>query len=73
MLFEVMEVHMIDKLLNDREVAERLGVSKATVWRHAAAGLLPRPVKLGHSSRWPESDLVEAVQRLKAQRDNEAA
>jgi predicted DNA-binding transcriptional regulator AlpA len=73
MLFESMEDHMIDRLLNDREVAERLGVSKATVWRHAAAGLLPRPVKLGHSSRWPESDLAEAVQRLKAKRDSGAA
>jgi predicted DNA-binding transcriptional regulator AlpA len=73
MLFESMEDHMIDRLFNDREVAERLGVSKATVWRNAASGLLPRPVKLGHSSRWPESDLAEAVQRLKAQRDGEAA
>ena len=70
MLLEIMEVHMIDRLLNDREVAEQLGVSKATVWRHAASGLLPRPVKLGHSSRWPESDLAEAVNRLKAERDN---
>jgi predicted DNA-binding transcriptional regulator AlpA len=71
MIFYTMEERMFDRLLNDREVAARLGVSKATVWRHAAAGLLPRPVKLGHSSRWPESDLAEAVQRLKAQRDNE--
>ena len=73
MILNIMEVHMIDRLLNDREVAAQLGVSKATVWRHAAAGLLPRPVKLGHSSRWPESDLAEAVQRLKAQRDSGAA
>ncbi|WP_093152398.1 helix-turn-helix transcriptional regulator [Aliiruegeria lutimaris] len=64
---------MTDQFLTDREVAERLGVSKATVWRHAAAGILPRPVKLGHSSRWPESDIAEAVDRLKAQRDGEAA
>jgi predicted DNA-binding transcriptional regulator AlpA len=73
MIHNVMEKRMTDKLLNDREVAERLGISKATVWRHAAAGLLPRPVKLGHSSRWPESDLAEAVQRLKAKRDSGAA
>jgi len=42
---------MTDQLLTDAEVAERLGVSKATVWRKAAAGILPKPVKLGHSSR----------------------
>ena len=64
---------MTDRLLNDREVAKRLGVSKATVWRHAAAGLLPRPVKLGHASRWPESDIVETVDQLKALRDAETA
>ena len=64
---------MTDRLLTDREVAEQLGVSKATVWRHAAAGLLPKPVKLGHSSRWPESDLSKAVEQLKARRDGAAA
>lgn len=65
--------HMIDRLLTDAQVAERLGVSKATVWRKAAAGILSKPIRLGHSSRWPESDLIEAVERLKAQRDSEVA
>lgn len=60
---------MTDRLLTDREVAEQLGVSTASVWRHAAAGLLPKPVKLGHSSRWTESDLSETVDQLKARRD----
>ncbi len=59
---------MIDRLLTDREVAERLGVSKATIWRHAKAGLLPKPVKLGYSARWPESDIQTAVESLKAER-----
>ncbi len=63
---------MFDRLLTDREVAERLGVSKATIWRHAAAGLFPKPVKLGHASRWPESDVEAAVERLKVQRDGKA-
>ncbi len=64
---------MTDRLLTDGEVAKRLGLSKATIWRHAAAGILPKPVKLGHSSRWLESDIQAAVDRLKAQRDGEAA
>ena len=64
---------MTDKFLTDREVAALLGLSKATIWRHAAAGLLPKPVKLGHASRWPESDIQAAMDRLKAQRDKEAA
>ncbi len=73
MISTFMGKHMIDRLLTDREVAERLGVSKATIWRHAAKGLLPKPVKLGHATRWPESDVTAAVDRLKAQRDSEAA
>ncbi|WP_109313073.1 AlpA family transcriptional regulator [Ruegeria sp. AU67] len=64
---------MTDRLLTDAEVASFLGVSKATVWRHAAKGSLPKPVKLGHASRWPESDVQAAVDQLKAQRDSEAA
>lgn len=67
-----MGCHMTDQLLTDREVAECLGVSKATVWRHTAAGSLPKPVKLGHASRWPESDIQAAVDGLKAQRDSGA-
>ena len=64
---------MTDQLLTDREVAERLGISKATVWRDAAAGLLPRPIKLAHSSRWPESEITTVVDNLKAQRNGIAA
>ena len=64
---------MTDRLLTDREVAERLGVAKATVWRHAAAGLLPQPVKLGRSTRWPESDIATAIGRMKSERDETAA
>lgn len=64
---------MVDQLYTDAQVAERLGVSKATVWRKAAAGILPKPIRLGHSSRWPESDVQAAIERLKAQRDGEVA
>ncbi len=64
---------MTDRLLTDREVAERLGVSKATIWRHAASGILPKPIKLGYSSRWTEGEISEAIDRLKACRDREAA
>jgi predicted DNA-binding transcriptional regulator AlpA len=53
---------MAEKYLNDREVAERYGISRAGVWRHAEKGLLPKPIKLD-----------EADNMLKAQRDSEAA
>lgn len=41
------------------QVSARLGVSRATVWRWASAGLLPQPIKLGpNTTRWRLSDLV---------------
>lgn len=67
-----MECYMTDQYLTDAEVAKRLGLSKATIWRHAKAGLLPKPVKLGHASRWPESDIQAVMDRLKAERDGAA-
>lgn len=63
---------MTDILLIDGEVAQRLGVSKATVWRRAAAGIFPKPVRLGASSRWPASDVQAAIDKLIAQRDETA-
>lgn len=42
---------MTDRLLTDRDSAEGLAVSKVTIWRHAAVGILPRQIKLGHASR----------------------
>lgn len=64
---------MTEKYLNDREVAERYGISRAGVWRHSEKGLLPKPVKLGHSTRWLASELDEADNQLRAQRDSEVA
>jgi len=62
-----------DKFLNVKQVADRLCVSVPTVWRRVQSGDIPAPVKLGHASRWPESDIHAAMDRLKAQRDEEAA
>lgn len=41
-----------------QQVAARLGVSVATVWRWAADGTLPKPVKLGpNTTRWRVADI----------------
>lgn len=46
--------------VRDLEVAERLGVSRDTVWRWAKAEILPSPRRLGpRSTRWLWSE-VEA-------------
>jgi prophage regulatory protein len=44
--------------LSAPQVSDRLGVSRATVWRWSANGTLPKPVKLGpNTTRWRLSDL----------------
>lgn len=44
--------------LRDSDVAQRYGVARQTVWRWAAQGTLPEPVKLSKGvTRWRMSDL----------------
>lgn len=45
-------------LLNAAEVGRLCGISTATVWRWDAAGWLPRPVRLGGTTRWRAADLA---------------
>lgn len=60
---------MTDPLLTAREGADLLQVSIPTFWRWAAKGLLPKPVKLGGLSRWPQSEIIAVIERAKAQRN----
>ena len=47
------------------EVGKVLGVSPATVWRLAKAGLIPQPRKIGeNSTRWDSRELDDAVSKL---------
>jgi excisionase family DNA binding protein len=51
-------------LLDARQVAEALGVGRATFYRKLAAGCLPRPVRIGGMPRWRRTEIqawVEAV------------
>ena len=53
--------------LTDRQLAERFGVSRQTIWRWAGAGVMPQPVKLSPGfTRW-RSDQVKAWEQEKAQ------
>ena len=44
-------------LLDANALAEKLSVSKATVWRMRDAGKLPQPVRLGACVRWKLADV----------------
>lgn len=57
-----------DPLIRDGDAAMLLGCSKATFWRRVADGTIPRPVKIGGMSRWPQSEIVEVIEAAKAER-----
>lgn len=42
-------------------VAAREGISTVTVWRRAAAGLLPQPHRVGGTTRWIVGELRAAA------------
>jgi excisionase family DNA binding protein len=46
-----------EQLFTVQEVAKRLAISIATVWRLSKSGDLPKPVRIGRSVRWRASDL----------------
>lgn len=46
-----------DRLLPVHEVARLCGLSPRSVWRHSDSGTMPRPLQVGGSRRWRESDL----------------
>ena len=54
-----------DRLLKVVDVAACLGVSQRKVWRMIADGQLPRPVKIGNSTRIVESEFLVAFERIK--------
>ncbi len=55
-------------LLRPKEAAAWLGVSLRTLYREVASGKLPRPVKVGACSRFPQTELERYVEQLKRER-----
>ncbi|MFI4854951.1 MAG: helix-turn-helix transcriptional regulator [Phycisphaerales bacterium JB065] len=51
------------RMLTLDDVASFLAVSRRTVERLIAGGELPRPVKIGASSRMPEDDVQRYIER----------
>lgn len=60
---------MANRYLQDTEVADRYGTSRATVWRWTKTDpSFPKPVKLSPGcTRWPE-DGLEAWERAKVEK-----
>ena len=52
-------------LLTARDVAERLSVSVRTLWRMAARGDLPRPIRYNRKLvRWKTVDVTRYIETL---------
>lgn len=61
-------MQITDPLLTDKEVAKLLTVSVPTVWRRVADGTIPRPIKIGALSRFPQSEILGFLEAAKAKR-----
>ena len=52
--------------LNDKQLAGRYGVSRATIWRWVAKGMLPKPVQISPgTTRW-KSDQIASFEAERA-------
>lgn len=52
-----------ERFLDFHAVRETTTISRALVYRLISRGLFPRPVKLGKKSVWPQSEVLEWMQR----------
>ena len=58
----------VDPLLRAHEAAGILQISIPTFWRRVADRTVPKPVKLGGLSRWPQSEILAVIETAKAAR-----
>ena len=66
---KALKMNSVDPLIKDGEAAGMLGCSKSTFWRRVADGTIPRPVKIGGMSRWPQSEIATVIDDAKALRE----
>lgn len=50
----------VSQLMTVKDVAVTLNMGRATVWRLVKNGQLPKPIKIGNSTRWRRAD-IEAI------------
>lgn len=56
------------ELMKDREVAVMLSIAVSTVWEYANQGVIPRPMKIGCSTRWVRSEIEHILKERLASR-----
>ncbi|MEO1405664.1 MAG: helix-turn-helix domain-containing protein [Pseudomonadota bacterium] len=58
-----------DRLISVREAAAVLGCGTSSVWRHAADGKIPQPIRIGGLTRWSEAELSNFIEHAKQARE----
>jgi len=56
-----MKAEIESRLIDVSTVAKLLGFTVRTVYRHADAGIMPRPIKLGGAVRWDKRVLEKWI------------
>ena len=60
----------VNVYVSDLQLAKRYSVSRSTVWRWSARGILPAPIRLSACcTRWR----LEEIERRDAERESQAA
>jgi len=60
------------RLLRRAEVMDRVGLSKSTLYSRISSGTFPKPVTLGSSVRWVESEVEGWISERVSERDHAA-
>lgn len=58
------------RLLRRSEVQDRVGLSKSTLYLRISVGSFPKPVTLGSSVRWVESEVEAWISERVSERDH---
>ena len=62
------------KLIRIKDVMERTGLARSTVYKYISEGRFPRPIKLGSRAvAWVESEIESWIQNSIERRDGELA
>lgn len=59
---------MTEKYLSITEIMEWLKLGRTSIYRRIEDGTFPKPIKIGHLTRFKESEVKLALMNLDAQR-----
>ncbi|WP_363800041.1 AlpA family transcriptional regulator [Lysobacter firmicutimachus] len=65
--------HRPRRLIRIREVCDRVGLSKSTIYDRIGRGDFPKPVPLGTIVAWVEAEIDRWIEERIADRDERAA